>query len=261
MTFRTQAIVLRSMPWPKQAKFFVLYTPGYGKLRGVAMGAQKVKSKVAGHLQPFGLSEVMVARGRSVDRIAQARLERRFGALGSHYHLYVLASYALEVVDRLAKEGIGDQLLWNELVALLQELDDQGAWGAESGQTRFPLLVRQFAFRVLDRLGYRPELRHCVSCGKPVAPERIFFSVLQGGLVCGACFPNHVEGQPVTASCVKLLRASLDRPLTQASRLLCDHSDARLAVTIIDQLIAVQLQEPLRSAAMLMPVQETAYFV
>lgn len=239
------------MPWPKQAKFFVLYTPGYGKIKGVAMGAQKVKSKVAGHLQHFGVSEVMVARGRSVDRIAQARLERRFASLGGQYQLYLLASYVLEVVDRLAKEGIGDRRLWEELVAVLQELDDQGGWGAVSEHGRFPLLVRQFAFRVLDRLGYRPELKYCVDCGKTVSPEAIYFSVLQGGLLCAACFPAHVEGQPISPSCVKLMRASLDMPLTQAGRLLCSDTDAQLAITIIDQMVAVQLQEPLRSMSML----------
>lgn len=260
MTFRTKAIVLRSQSWPRQAKFFVLYTPEFGKLKGVAMGAEKIKSKVAGHLQPFVISEVMVAAGRSVDRIAQARLEQRFSALGEHYSLYVLASYVLEVVERMAKEGVGDRMLWEELVAVLHELNDQGPWAADD-QPRLHLLVRLFAFRVLDRLGYRPELRHCVSCGKIVTAPQIFFSVLQGGLLCAPCFPSYVEGQPLSEACVKLLRASLDRPLTQAARVVCSEADTRLAITIIDQLVAVQLHEPLRVSRLLMPVQESPHFV
>lgn len=260
MTFRTKAIVLRTLSWPRQARFFVLYTPEYGKLKGVAMGAEKIKSKVAGHLQPFVISEVMVARGRSVDRIAQARLEQPFNALTGQYALYMLASYVLEVVERLAKEGVGDRYLWDELVAILHELNDQGAWAFDD-HAHFHLLVRLFAFRVLDRLGYRPELRHCVSCGKIVTQQALFFSVLQGGLLCSTCFPAYVEGQPISESCVKLLRACLDRPLAQAGRIVCSEQDSRLAITIIDQLVAVQLHEPLRTARLLMPVQESPYFV
>jgi len=249
MTFRTKAIILRSMSWPKQAKFFVFYTPDHGKMKGVAPGAEKIKSKVVGHLPYFAVSEVMVAVGRTVDRIAQARVEHRFAALTNQYQLYLLASYALEVVERLAKEGVSDRFLWDELVSVLHELNDQGDWDQGS---RFHLLVRLFAFRVLDRLGYRPELRHCVSCGKSVQADALFFSVLQGGVLCGSCFPSFVEGQPVTTSCVKLLRASLDRPLPQASRILCSEQDSALAITLIDQMVAMQLHEPLRSARFLL---------
>lgn len=249
MTFRTKAIVLKSMSWPRQARFFVLYTPEHGKLKGVAMGADKIQSKVAGHLPPFGISEVMVARGRAVDRIAQARIDRVFGACAGQYRLYVLASYALEVVERLSREGVGDRQLWDELVAVLHELNEQGAWGLEEAvdDLRFDWLARLFAFRVLDRLGYRPQLRACLHCHEPARPDGMYFSVLQSGLFCAGCFRGQAEGQPLSGSAIKLLRASLDLPFDRACRVVCDPADHRLAMTIVDQLVAVQLQEPLRS--------------
>lgn len=262
MTYRTQAIVLNSYAWPRQARCFVLYTREHGKVKAVAAGVQKIKSKVAGHLQPFTVAEIMLARGRTIERLAQARLERSFLSFGRHYSLFLLGSYVLEVVERLTKEGVTDSFVWQEMLAVFQEIDDQGQWASDlmavEEQNRFALMTRLFALRILDRFGYRPELHTCVSCRQPVRAESIYFSVLQGGLMCASCFTSQIEGQPVTPACIKLLREGLSKPIALASRLLVSPRDAQLAMTLVDQMLSVQLQEPLRTSRMMSAVQEHA---
>lgn len=264
MTYRTKAIVLRSYSWPRHAKCFYLYTKEYGKVRAVAAGIQKIKSKVAGHLQPFTVSEVMLVNGRSMEKVAQARMERNFLAFGREYDLFLLGSYVLEVVERLTREGVADLFVWDELCAVLQELDDQGQWSADlagDDQTRFSLITRLFALRLLDRYGYRPELRACVNCSDKLDPAKLSFSLLQGGLLCQSCVSQYLDTQPVSADCVKLLREALRLPIGSASRLLVSPLDTRLAITLIDQMLSVQLQEPLRTSRVVATVQEPSFFV
>jgi DNA repair protein RecO (recombination protein O) len=265
MTYRTQAIVLRSYAWPRHARCFVLYTREQGKVKAVAAGVQKIKSKVAGHLQPFTVSEIMLARGRTMDRLAQARMEQSFPSLGREYPLFLLGSYVLEVVERLTKEGVTDRFVWDEMLAVFQELDDQGQWSSgvssREEQSRFALMTRLFALRILDRFGYRPELHACVACAQAIRPEQIYFSVLQGGVLCADCFHKQIEGQPVTPACVKLLREALLRPIASAARLLVSSQDAQLTMTLIDQMLSVQLQEPLRTSRLITAVQAQGIFV
>lgn len=265
MTYRTKAIVLKSFAWPRQARCFILYSREHGKVKAVASGVQKIKSKVAGHLQPFTVSEVMLAQGRFIDRLAQARMERAFSSFGREYQLFLSGSYVLEVVERLTKEGVSDHFVWDETLAVLQELDDQGQWSSdahsEEEQVRFGLMTRLFALRILDRFGYRPELRVCVSCRQAVQPTQLFFSVLQGGVMCASCNARQIEGQPVSVACVKLLREALQRPIASAARLTIPPADAKLAMTLIDQMLSVQLQEPLRTNRLMQAVQPAYSFV
>lgn len=248
MTYRTQAIVLRTMSWPRHARFFVFYTKEHGKIKGVAAGAEKIKSKVAGHLQPFVISEVMMAHGRSIDRVAQARLQKRFTSFSTHYHLYLLGSYVLEVVEKLTKEHVADEQIWAEMMAVLDELEEQGEWGDPQ---RFSLLVRIFAFRLLDRMGYRPELRRCVSCRSEEAARQPTFSVLQGGLICVSCRQRYRDAQNLSVDSLKMLRAILRLPVSQSARVILQPEDLAAVSTVIDQLVTVQLQSPLQTLQLL----------
>lgn len=248
MTYKTQAIVLRTISWPRHARFFILYTKDYGKLKGLAAGAEKIKSKVAGHLQPFVISEVMMARGRSVDRVAQARLTKRYTAFSNQYQMYLLGSYVLEIIEKLTKEHVADEQIWEEMIAVLNELEEQGEWGDTA---RFALLVRMFAFRLLGHMGYRPELHRCVSCHAAPLQEPLSFSVLQGGVICQRCVERHRDAQGVTPECVKMLRAILLMPVTQSMRVLVQPQDAVIVTSIIDQLVSIQLQSPLQTQQLL----------
>lgn len=248
MTYKTQAIVLRTISWPRHARFFVLYTKDFGKLKGVAAGAEKIKSKVAGHLQPFVIAEVMMARGRSVDRVAQARLTKRYASFASQYQMYLLGSYVLEVIEKLTKEEVPDEQIWQEMVAVLDELDEQGEWGDSQ---RFSLLVRMFALRLLDRMGYKPELHRCVACRVSPLREPLSFSVLQSGVICGNCRDKHRDSQSVSAEAIKMLRAILQLPVAQSMRVLMQPQDAAVVSALIDQLVSVQLQSPLQTLQLL----------
>ena len=251
MTYKTPAIVLRSFPWPRWARFYVLYTRDYGKVRAVASGSQKIVSKVAGHLQPFVLTEAMFARGRRVDRLAQARLEKRYAAFSQDFSVYLLGAYLLEVIESLTQEGVADQAVWESILEVFEEVDQQGKWLMDEQSTpdqyRLRHLSRMFSLRLLDRFGYRPELYRCIHCRKPLQEGVIGFSLLHGGVIDEACASGYPDRLTLSAETVKILRCGLTYPLLDAQRVIASQECLDQMSSVVDQLIMMQTQRPLRS--------------
>jgi len=62
-TFRVEAVVLRHSDWGEADRLLSLYSREQGKLRAVAKGVRKVRSRKAGHLEPFTRVSLLLARG------------------------------------------------------------------------------------------------------------------------------------------------------------------------------------------------------
>ncbi|HEX9029302.1 MAG TPA: DNA repair protein RecO, partial [Anaerolineales bacterium] len=71
-SFRVEAIVLRHQDWGEADRLLSLYTPDMGKVRTIAKGVRKMRSRKAGHLEPFTRSSLLMARGRDMLIITQA---------------------------------------------------------------------------------------------------------------------------------------------------------------------------------------------
>ena len=70
--FRVEAVVLRHTDWGEADRLLWLYTLEMGKLRAVARGVRKLRSRKAGHLEPFTRVQLLLARGRDLPIITQA---------------------------------------------------------------------------------------------------------------------------------------------------------------------------------------------
>lgn len=250
MTYKTKAIVLKSKAWPRNARLYTLYSEKFGKIKGVAAGVQKIKSKVAGHLQPFTIVEVMMAKGRSIDRLAQGRFLKGYSSFGQDFSALIRGSYVLEIIDALTNEGIADFQIWQLIEELFEELHEQSLWGIgqfdHHQEAKFDLLVRLFALKLLDQFGFRPELYACLLCRKKLEEHDLFFSVSQSGMFCRSCRTDRYPHQEVPIEMVKLLRSSLSQSLPQLARLVVQPTIQVLAIRQIDQMVMTQIQKPLK---------------
>ena len=100
-----------------------LFTPQHGKLRVVAKGVRRPGSKKAGHLEPFTLVNLLLARGRELDIITQAEAVRTFPQIRTDLLRLGLAAYVAELIDRFGVQE-GDSLGLFQLAAdTLDRLD------------------------------------------------------------------------------------------------------------------------------------------
>jgi len=196
--YRTEAIILRHSDLGEADRLLTAYCAEFGKLRLVAKGVRRPGSRKAGHVEPFTRCHLLVARGRELDIITQAEAVELYPALREDLLRLSHAAYVVELMDRFSMdEGEGHRSLYRLLTNTLERL----AQGADPATT-----VRFFELRLVDELGFRPELFRCVACGSDIQPEDQFYSSRDGGVICPRCGRERTGARPITLSALKVLR-------------------------------------------------------
>jgi len=103
-SFRVEAIVLRHADWGEADRLLTLYTRQGGKLRVVAKGARRIRSRKAGHLEPFTRVQVQLARSRSLPIVTQAETAEAYLPLRDDLIKTATASTIVEMLDRFTYE-------------------------------------------------------------------------------------------------------------------------------------------------------------
>lgn len=175
-----QGIVLRSYPFGEADRVVVLLSPNSGKLRTVAKGVRKTKSRFGGRLEPFTHVDLVLYEGRNLDTITQVAVLEHFPRLRSDLDAVVRAGTMVEAADAVAQE--------EEAAIRLFLLLQRGLKSLEAGQ-RSPDLITSYLLKLADVVGVAPSLLRCASCGRVEGLHR--FSFGGGGSVCDRC---RVEG-------------------------------------------------------------------
>ncbi len=171
-----QGIVLRSFPFGEADRVVVLLSPNHGKLRTVAKGIRKTKSRFGGRLEPFSHVDLVLYEGRNLDTITQVAMIEPFHDLRSDLDRVVMAGAMVEVADAVAQE--------NESSVRLFLLLQRGLRALEAGAAHADLLTA-FLLKAADTIGVAPALEHCAGCGR--RDELTRFSFPAGGVLCEQC--------------------------------------------------------------------------
>jgi DNA repair protein RecO (recombination protein O) len=204
-SFKTEAVVLRSIRFGEADRVLHLYSEDRGRVGAVAKGVRRTRSRMGGRLEPLSRVRLVLREGRgdlctvtSVDTVdahpglreRRAPLERATQACES----------VLRLLDSADPNPAAYHLLCNELAVL--NADPEAATRAQSLSFRLKLLLAT---------GFAPELASCASCGE--SDHLAGFSPSAGGVVCASCeagsFPLGEEGH-------RFLVEALGRPLTDA---------------------------------------------
>lgn len=194
---QVEAIVLRHSDWGEADRLIGIFTLELGKLRAIAKGVRKPQSRKAGHLEPFTQARLLLAHGRDIPIITQAEAVEVFTTLREDMLLTTYASYVVELLDRFTYEEGENRRLYDLLKDTLYRLS-RGA--------RSELILRYYEMRLLDLVGFRPQLINCVNCGSPIQAEDQYFSAERGGVVCPACSRQTPGVSPVSMLALKYLR-------------------------------------------------------
>ncbi|MGH2725661.1 MAG: DNA repair protein RecO [Actinomycetota bacterium] len=171
-----QGIILRTMRLGEADRIVTIFTQGTGKVRAVAKGVRKTKSRFGGRLEPFTHVDVLLYRGRELDIVTQCEIISSFRAVREDYSRFAAGEAILEVTDRVSEERERNV---RQFMLLL------GALRALAGGEDPAIVVDAYLLRTASLAGFRPHLRACASCGRPGPHAR--FSVAAGGLVCETC--------------------------------------------------------------------------
>lgn len=177
--YRERGVVLRTIKLGEADRIITIATEGRGKVRAVAKGVRKTKSRFGARLESFMEVDVVLYEGRNLDLITQAELRTAFPSLRADLAAVSAASTMAEVVDAVAQE--------NEPSIALYALFRAGLAALDAGSTSTDVLTA-FLLQLLRVQGLAPALDRCASCGRGDHLDR--FSVAAGGIVCGDCRPE-----------------------------------------------------------------------
>ena len=177
MVFRhDQGIVLRSFPFGEADRVVVLLSPNLGKLRTVAKGVRKTKSRFGGRLETFTHVDLVLYEGRNLDTITQVSMIEPFHRLRGDLKRLLVAATMVEVADTVAQENESIVRLFLLLHRGLKTLDQEDP---------HPDLITSFLLKSATIVGLGPSLQSCAGCGGTDDLRRFSFSA--GGALCERC--------------------------------------------------------------------------
>jgi DNA repair protein RecO (recombination protein O) len=239
-TYRDEGIVLRTMRLGEADRIVTLATPEHGKVRAVAKGIRKTKSRLSGRLEPLTHVNMMCWRGRELDVINQVEGVDYFKAIRGDLDRVPVAQTMLEVVDHVALERQPMPEVFRMLLGALRTLDERAA----------PALLGGFLWKLLALEGVGPSLDQCARCGSD--GELVAFDAAEGGYLCRSCR----RGQSVGADTLSLvrrilgggLRGALEEPASRATA-----EAERLALVAMEYHLDRRVRSAHRSAEVTSP--------
>jgi DNA repair protein RecO (recombination protein O) len=248
--YRTEAVVLRRHDLGEADRILTLYARGYGKIRAVAKGVRKPASRKAGHVELFMRVDLLLSEGRTLDVITQAQTLDPFISLRENLEHTVYAAHFVELLDAFTEEADENDRLYNLLVSGL-------TWLCQTSDLQ--RTARYYELRLLDAVGYRPQLFECVIGGEKIEAQDQFYSPQAGGVICPSCGPGHPRTRPLALNLLKVLRYLQTHSFETVEQLSLSSAVCLEAERLLHDTLTYHLERRLKSAAFLQRLRHEAH--
>jgi DNA repair protein RecO (recombination protein O) len=208
----SEAVILRTYDLGNADKIVVALTRGYGKVRGVAQGARRLKSPFAGRLERFNWVEIgyFEKEGQELVKIDRVELLRAFASSLKEYRSFLQLSLMAELLFETTPDHEPNDPLFRLVVLVLEEMQDPA---------RSDLAQLYFQVWYLKLSGLFPATKACANCGfSLLSASQVFYLPDLQGFFCPSCRGTH--GQPIFAGSFWLL----DQIVTKKLRMIVGDS-------------------------------------
>jgi DNA repair protein RecO (recombination protein O) len=190
---------------------------------------------------------LFLAKGRNLDIITQAETVNPHMGLREDLERVAFASYVVEVLDRFTYEE-------GQNVAMFRLLEETLTW--LDTQPNLETVVHFYEMRLLELLGFRPQLFECIDCGEAILPQDQFFTPLDGGAVCPKCARARSEVLPVEKDVLRYFRHLQRSRWAQVEELIIPPSLERKLAHLIEGYLTYLLERKLNSPEFLREVRD-----
>jgi len=198
--YRDRGVVLRTYRLGEADRIVVILTEGHGKVRAIAKGVRKTRSRFGSRLEPTMHVALLLYEGRELDVVTQAETIEHHPTLRHDLARLAKATAVLEAVDHVAQEREPDFQLYRMAVGALRALEQRDP----------ALLVPAFYWKLLAAEGVAPLVDECAHCG--ATEDLVAFDLGEGGVLCRNCR----SGSAISPRALALLRRVLHGELNAA---------------------------------------------
>jgi DNA repair protein RecO (recombination protein O) len=246
---KSRAVVIGSVPLGESDRIVSFFSRDFGKVRGVARAARRMRSRFGGALRLLTLGElVFFDPGRSdLVQIDHFDIVHPFEGIRGDLERLGQAAFMVECVARLTAERDPSATLYGLLVRALRSVEA----GAPPRRA-----ATAFGLRCVDALGHRLRIDTCVGCGRRAsgAGPAMAIDVEGGGLTCAACAGRTRGALRVDAASLEAMRRLRAMPWAQAMGAGPEATEDRVR-EIVDLHVARLAGQPVRTARFLREVE------
>lgn len=197
-TYKVDALILKKRNYQEADRIVTIFGRGTGKESIRARGVRKLKSKLAGHLETFSRSDLVVAEGKGFDIVTQATTREAFQHLRHDFVKMAEAFYAFELLDKVTPEGYKDSRLFDFVTEYLRHVN-----GAHHDS--LTKLRHAFEVKLLQLLGFQPQFQNCAECGEKFSGNVVFYES-EGALYHEAHKPEGIRVVHISFDTLKVLQ-------------------------------------------------------
>lgn len=234
-TYQATGINLKGMPLGEADRLVTVLSPEYGLIRAVAPGARKHKSKLRGRSELFIVNQLLIVKGRSLDKIIQAETIQTYPGLSQDLGKLTAAQYLAELVlcfqiaDRQSLE------LYELFKEHLRRIEQLSSNSMRSISTPIMAHLTQAIFHLLTLAGIAPSVHICCQTQKILKVDfedpnfSAGFSFLSGGaialpLVENSATPPLKIDRRLTALELSLLQKLGEKYLPRSEQIISEES-------------------------------------
>ena len=233
--YRDSGVIVRTHKLGEADRILSIITENNGKVRAVAKGVRKTRSRFGGRLELLRHLDLQFYKGRGdLDIVTQAETRDHWPDISNDLERLGKALTIAEAVDQIGQDRQPDQGLYHMLCGGLETLHV-----ADS-----VLIVPAFMLKLLAHEGVAPALNECVIGGETSGLE--FFDPGTGGVTCA----THQRGRRISSSALELMRATLGGALATVLEVQqAPHTDEVSA--LVHRLWEFHIERRLRSTELL----------
>ncbi|MFN6530878.1 DNA repair protein RecO [Nostoc sp. ChiSLP03a] len=184
-TYKATGINLKTQALGESDKIVTILTREFGLIRAVAPGSRKHNSSLGGRSGMFVVNELLIAKGRSLDKITQAQTLKTYPGLAKDLGKLAASQYLAEIVlcealSEQPQEELYD--LFNEHLHRLEAVSSANSFGVLAH-------LAHAVFHLLALAGLTPQVQICCLSQRSLKPDftdpnwQVGFSIPAGGTV------------------------------------------------------------------------------
>lgn len=252
---KTRAIVIRTQNLGEADKIVTFYTPYLGKVRAVARGARKPRSRLGGRLELVNYGELVFFErpNKNLHIINSFDTIETFSQLGDELTKSAYCFYIAELVGIVVSESGANPKTFQLLLNVLSAMGDVDAP---------ELLIHAFALRLLALVGYRPELDRCVVCNNSMDKRHsqnrtyhkdmslpVYFIASLGGVACRQCADRtyHKDMSLLSQGSRAMMKSIQTANFANISRFRASKQNYREIRSVISAFIAYHFEKKIKS--------------
>jgi DNA repair protein RecO (recombination protein O) len=208
-SYKTYGIILKRINLGEADRIVTAYTYELGKIKFIAKGVRKIKSRLAGSIEPFYFSDLVLSQGKNLDILTSASIRKIAIKDEKNLALIKLASFLAELIDKMLPENSPNVKLFDLLEEILDYINEE---------KRLDLLRFYFESKFYQLSGVFPETFVCVKCGRKLEGE-VFFSAQAGGVTDESCRLSYNDSRKINMKAVKVWRFTSEHSFLELKKL------------------------------------------